>query len=92
MATPIPSGSKIEISFPNAYSTTTVAGCTKAGWDGANTLTCSYSQLKLLVSGGFPVSTNIESFGVMVSGVQNPTAAKAYTWFTVRLIYPNGTD
>jgi hypothetical protein len=87
----IPAGSSVEISFPNAYATTTVSSCRPDLWTGAISLSCSFSQLKLNVTGGFPSSTNIDSFGVIASGIRNPSAAKTYSSFSVRIVYPNGT-
>lgn len=77
--TPVPAGTVIEISFPNAYASSGVSGCMPYGWGTVTSLACTYSQLKLLVSGGFPASSTMENFGILASGIKNPDAAKVYS-------------
>jgi hypothetical protein len=91
VTTPIPANSVVQISFPNAYTTTNaVSSCVPVDWDSSLTLTCSYSLLKLNVTGGFPTSSNLQSFGILATGIINPLAANNYSAFTVQIIYPNG--
>ena len=87
----IPPATIVEISFPNAYATSTATSCRPDAWVGATSLTCTYSQLKLLISGGFPSASNIENFGIVATGIRNPSASKTYSTFSVRLIHPNNT-
>jgi hypothetical protein len=72
----IPNGTILVINFPNGYlNNGMVTGCIADGWTGASILSCSYSQYKLTISGGFPVISNLQNFGVNVSGIINPVAA-----------------
>jgi hypothetical protein len=45
----------------------------------------------LNISGGFPNDSNPQYFGVDVMGITNPFAANTYSYFSVQLLFPNGS-
>lgn len=88
---PIPANSVVKIYFPNSYSTSGVSSCSPVDWTGDPSLLCSMTNQILSVGGGFSADSLIDSFSIRATGITNPFPAKEYSFFSIRIIYPDNT-